>query len=269
MRTTSFSLPSRKQVFGVIAFLVIARIVGFALLRTDRTAVLFTRFFEVGANLLAIGCALSAVKRANGVYRLFWLLFTAAFGLQLVADAGWAYCSYFNVTVPEAALFPSLFYRLYAVPMALALFLVEDARKSRLETILDGCIVFGLIGLCMYELQIAELQPHDPHMGQLITTTAVVNGILVLAAAARFVLSTPGQLQRLYGRLAAYLAIYSSIAFATSYVDAFHPDIDDAFDMIWMMTYLTAATLAVRWDPYSGAEDKPAIPRISNRAALL
>ncbi len=269
MRTTSFSLLSRKQVIGIIAFLVIARIVGFALLKTDRTASLFSHFFEVGVNLLAIGCCLTAVKRGKGVYRLFWLLFTMAFSLQLVADAGWAYSIYFKITVPEAALFPSLFYRLYAGPMALALFLSEDARRSKLENILDGCIVLGLVGLCMYELQIAELQPHDPNMGQLITTTAVVNGILVLVATARFVFSTPGPLHRLYGRLATYLAVYSSIAFATSYVDTFHPKIDDAFDMIWMMTYLTAGALAIRWDPGAGVEDKAAMSRISKRTALF
>src|SRR5581483_9406568 len=226
-------------------------------------------FFEVGVNLLAIGCCLTAVKRGKGVYRLFWLLFTMAFSLQLVADAGWAYSIYFKITVPEAALFPSLFYRLYAGPMALALFLSEDARRSKLENILDGCIVLGLVGLCMYELQIAELQPHDPNMGQLITTTAVVNGILVLVATARFVFSTPGPLHRLYGRLATYLAVYSSIAFATSYVDTFHPKIDDAFDMIWMMTYLTAGALAIRWDPGAGVEDNAAMSRISKRTALF
>ena len=251
-----------------IALLVTVRIVAFVLMGATRAGGVFTHTFEVGINILAISCAVAAGRRGRATSRIFWFLFAAAFALQMVADIGWTYCIFFNITVPEAALFPSLFYRLYAVPMAIALFLSEDMRASKLETFLDSCIVVGLVGLCMYQVQLAELKPHDPKMGQLITTGAVVNMVLVLAAVIRFALSTPGALRRLFGRLAVYLAVYSFIAFATSYVDAYFPGIDDAFDLIWAGTYLTAAALAVRWRP-SPDEDKPGKPRISRRSALL
>ncbi|HEV2991124.1 MAG TPA: response regulator [Candidatus Angelobacter sp.] len=260
--------PSRKQVTAVVAFLIIARIAGFVVLGETRTGSLYSHFFEVAANLLAIGSSVIASMRSRGVYRIFWLLFGSAFMLQLVADAGWTYYIYFNIKAPEAALFPSLFYRLYAVPMAISLFLSEDVRTSKLETFLDGCIAIGLVGLCMYQVQMAETKAHDPNIGRLITASTLVNGLLLLAAIARFAFSTPGRLHRLFGRLAAYLSVYSFIAFSTSYVDAYFPRIDDAYDLIWVVTYLTAAVLAIRWQP-SAADDKPAKPRITKRAALL
>jgi PAS domain S-box-containing protein len=264
----SLLMPSRKQVTAVVAFLIIARMAGFVVLGDSRAGSLYSHSFEVGANLLAITCAIVACTRSRGVYRIFWLLFSSSFALQLVADAGWAYCTYFNITVPEAALFPSLFYRLYAVPMAISLFLSEDVRTSKLETFLDGCIAIGLVGLCMYQVQMAETQAHDPNIGRLITAGTVVNGLLLLAAIARFAFSTPGRLHSLFGRLAAYLTVYCFVAFSTSYVDAYLPHMGDAYDLIWMVTYLTAAGLAIRWSP-SDPEDKLARPRISKRAALL
>ncbi|HWY87603.1 MAG TPA: hypothetical protein VNX28_12800, partial [Gemmataceae bacterium] len=211
---------------------------------------------------------MAASRQCRGASRIFWLLFASAFALQLTADMSWAYCRYFGVTVADGALLPSLFYRLYAVPMAITLFLSDDVRTSRLETFLDGCIVVGLVGLGMYQIQLAELKPHDPGIGQLITTSVVVSAILVLAAIARFTFSTPGRLHGLFGRLAIYLSVYWGVSFLTSYVDAYRPEISDTFDLIWIVPYLTAAVLAVTSHP-SVAPDEPGKPRISRRAALL
>jgi PAS domain S-box-containing protein len=275
--------PSRKQIIGFVAFILIAQYVGHFILGTGRSGTLFINVLEVAANVLAVICSLQASRRGHGVLRIFWLLFAAAFSLQLVADVSWAYCRYFDVAVAEAALFPSLFYRLYAAPIAIILFLSDDVRTSRLETFLDGCIVVGLVGLGMYQIQMAELGAHDPNMAELITTSTVVNIILVLAALARFAFSTPGRLRGLFGRLAIYISVYSFISLLTSYVDAYLPQIDASFDQIWIVTYLTAAALAITWRQDAAADQhaearparpgpvKPSLahPKMSKRAALL
>jgi PAS domain S-box-containing protein len=267
-RRMTLSTASPKQVISFIVLTLVAQSVGFAILGTGRAGTLFTNAIAITANVLAISCSIAASRRGRGSSRIFWLLFGSAFALQLVAEAGWAYCRYFNIAVAEAALFPSLFYRLYAVPMAITLFLSEDVRTSKLETFLDGCIVVGLVGLGMYQVQMAELKAHDANIGKLITTTAVANGILVLAAIARFAFATPGRLHGLFGRLAIYVSVYSCVAFLTSYVDAYLPQIDASFDLIWTLPYLVAVALAITWRP-PGAEQNPAEPRISRRAALL
>ncbi len=84
--------------------------------------------------------------------------------------------------------------------MAIALFLSEDAYRSRLEAFLDSCIVVGLVGMTTYQVQMAELHAHDSKIWQLITVSAAVNVILVLAAVARFVFSTSGSLHGLFAR---------------------------------------------------------------------
>jgi PAS domain S-box-containing protein len=259
---------SRKQVIAFVVLILLVRYVGFFILVTGHRATLFTDALAIAANVLAIACAIAASRRGRGVSRVFWLLFGSAFALQFIADVGWAYCRYFSVIVPEAALFPSLFYRLYAVPMGIILFMSDDVRTSKLGTFLDGCIVIGLVGLGMYQIQIAELGSQDSNIGQLITASAIVNTILVLAAIARYVFSTPGQLHGLFGRLAIYLSAYSCVALLTSCVDAYFPQVDAAFDLIWILPDLIAAVLAVTWRP-SVAAESPRKPRISRRAALL
>src|SRR5579864_7890997 len=266
-RMAPFS-PSRRQVVAFVVIILLVEYGGLIVLGTSRAGTLFTNAVMIGASILAIACSIAAARRGRRVSRIFWLVFGSTFALQLIADVGWAYCRYYGVTVADAALFPSLFYRLYAAPMAIALFLSEDSHTSKLETFLDGCIVVGLVGLCMFQVQMAELAAHDAHMAQLITASVVVNGILVIAAIARFTFSAPDQLRGLFGRLAIYVSVYSCIAFLTSWVDAYAPRIDAYFDLIWILTYLVAAALAITWHP-SAALERPAKPRISRRAALL
>jgi PAS domain S-box-containing protein len=264
----SLSTATRNQVIGFVVLMLVVQRAGFILLGTGRFGTLFQDTLTIAASVLAMGCSLAASRRGRGVFRIFWLLFASAFALHLIADAGWSYCRYFQVAVPDGALFPSLFYRLYAAPMAIILFLSDDVHTSKLETFLDGCIVVGLVGLGMYQIQMAELHAHVPNVGQLITIGTLVNVILILAAFARFAFAAPGRLRGLFGRLAIWLSVYSCVAFLTSCVDAYFPEIDDSFDLIWILPYLIAAALAFTWRP-SATERKRGEPRISRRAALL
>jgi diguanylate cyclase (GGDEF)-like protein len=181
---------------------------------------------------------------------------------------GWAYKHYLHVAVSETALFPSLFYRFSAGPMAIALFLSEEIHPPKLESFLDSCMVVGLVGLTTYQVQVAELNAHDPKIWQLITIGAVVNLVLVLVAVTRSLLATPGCLQSLFARQAIYLSIYLSVSFITSFADAYLPKIETSVDLIWIVTYLSAAALAVTWHPPL-AQERPPKPRISRRTSLL
>ena len=264
--------PSWMQVTGAVAAILVVQRIGFMVLGTGQAGRLFLDVFLVLASSLAILSCFIASIRGSSVSRLFWLLFGGSFALQLVADVSWTYYHYFQIAVQDTALFPSLFFRLYAGPMAIALFLSEDSRPSRLESLLDGCIVVGLVGLTMYQVQMAELNAHDAKIWQLITVSTAVNVILVLAAAVRFALSAQGMLRGLFARQAIYLLIYSGIALVTSYVDAYLPEIDASVDLIWIVTYLSAAALAITWLPPADHElskFRLSKPRISRRAALL
>ena len=260
--------PSRLQIIGVAVLIILIQRIGFMLLAAGPTRTLFLDLLIVLANCAAIGCCYAAYRRARGVARIFWLLFGSAFGLQMVADVSWTYCHYFQIAVPGSALFPSLFYRLYVGPMAIALFLSDDVRASRLESFFNGSIVVGLVGLTMFQLQVAELSASDPRLWQLITIGTGVNVILILGSAARFVFSARGDLRGLFARQAIYLLIYSGTAFVTSIGDAYFPKNDASIDLIWIVTYLAGGLLAITWHP-SAVENLPPKPRISRRASLL
>src|ERR1700675_2565955 len=110
---SGFRLSRRHFVVLVaVLFLLVVQRIGFEVLGTGQAGTRFTDAFTILANSLAIGLCLVASRRGRGVARLFWLLFSIAFILEMAGNAGWAYCHYFQVHVRDSALFPSLFYRL-------------------------------------------------------------------------------------------------------------------------------------------------------------
>ncbi len=267
---TSRFNPSRIHVFVLVSilFIVVVQQIGFVVLGTSPTGTLFIDALTILANFLAIGGSIAASRRGREVSRIFWLLFGSALTLQLIGNVGWAYIHYFHVAVSETALFPSLFYRFSAAPMAIALFLSDEISTAKLESFLDICMVVGLVGLTTYQVQMAELSAHDPKIWQLITVGVGVNFVLASVAVIRFWLAAPGCLQGLFARQAIYLAIYLSVSFITSFADAYLPKIETSIDLIWIVTYLSAAALAVTWNSPL-AQEKPLEPRISRRTSLL
>ena len=264
----SRSRPLWKHVVAFALLILVIQRIGFRVLGDGPAGSLFIDIFAITANILAIACSFSASNRGRGVSRAFWILFASAITLQLLGDVGWAYCRYFNVPILEAALFPSLFYRLYAAPVLIALFLSDSIRKSRLVTFVDGCIIVGLAGLAMYQVQMAELSSRAPNSWKLVTFSTEIDATLALAALARFVFSQRGGLQRLFGRLAIYLTVHAGITLITSYVDAYFPKFGSSADLIWIVTCLSGAALAITWRS-SDIGDKHGQARISRLAALL
>jgi hypothetical protein len=112
-----FSTSSSRQIIAFVAVMLTLQVGGFIILGQGPAGTLFTDCLSIAANILAITCSIAASRRGRGASRIFWLLFGSAFALLLLGNAGWAYCRYFNVTIAANAVFPSLSYRFYAVPM--------------------------------------------------------------------------------------------------------------------------------------------------------
>jgi diguanylate cyclase (GGDEF)-like protein len=261
---------SRMQVavLATIACILVVQRVGFELLGTGRTGTAFVDVVSILGNSLAIGCCLAASSRGRGLSRIFWLLFATAAFMELVGNAGWGYYRYFHIVLANNALFPSLFYRLAAAPMAIILFLSEEVSTSKLGSFLDSCMVVGLVGVTTYQVQMAEVNAHDPKIWQLIGIGTAVNGVLAFVAIIRYSLSAPGILRSLFARQAVYLSVYLTISFITSLVDAYFPNIDATVDLIWIVPCLAAAALAATWRA-PVAEEKVQVQRISRRTSLL
>lgn len=227
----------------------------------------FMDALQILTSSFAVVCCLVAASRLRGVYRTFWILFAAAIALQLCANIGWARAHLFGIAVQPRAMFPSLFYRLYAGPMAIALFLSEEKQGSRFRSFLDSCIVVGLVGLTTYQIQIGELSAHNPKIWQSISLTTAVNALLLLAAAGRWWFSSPGLLRSLFHRQFLYLSAYVCVCVVTSLVDAYASGLSSYADLLWSASYLAAAAVAATWEPT--VHNLPHHPRVSRRASLL
>jgi diguanylate cyclase (GGDEF)-like protein len=256
------------QAAGAGLAIVAAQQIGFLFLSKGPTRTLLSDAVNVVTCALAVVCCAAAASRARGIPRIFWLLFCATFALQLAGNASWFYCNYFHIDVLPNSLFPSIFYRLYAGPMAIALFLSEDVRPSRLESILDGCIVVGLVSLTMYQIQITELSAHDLHLWRVITIGTTVNFIVVLFALARFIFASDPTMRALFARQAIYLLVYACVALLSGIGDAFFPDYEGPIDLLWPVTYLAGAIVALTWNPAAKVETRQR-PPISRRTSLL
>lgn len=256
------------QAVGAGLAIVAAQQIGFLFLGDGPTRTLLSDIVNVVTCALAVICCAAAASRARGIPRIFWLLFCATFVLQLAGNASWLYCNYFQLHVLPNSLFPSLFYRLYAGPMAIALFLSEEVRPSRLESLLDGCIVVGLVSLTMYQIQITELSAHDLHLWRVITIGTTVNFIVVLCALVRFVFASDAPMRALFARQTIYLLVYACVALLAGLGDAFFPQYDGPIDLLWPVTYLAGAIIAITWNPATVAETRQRQP-ISRRASLL
>ena len=206
--------------------------------------------------------------RARGIPRIFWLLFCATFALQLAGNASWLCCHYFHIQVPPQSLFPSLFYRLYAGPMAIALFLSQELRPRRLETLLDGCIVVGLVSLTMYQIQITELGAHDMHLWRVISIGTTVNVIVLLFALGRLHFASDALMRTLFARQVIYLLVYACVALLAGVGDAFFPQYDGPVDLLWPTTYLAGAIAALTSNPTAGVAARYRQP-ITRRTSLL
>src|SRR5258708_1575056 len=258
-----------KYVFAVAVLIVMVQGGGFLLLGTGRQGTLFAGGVQTLATALAIGCAFVAFLRSHGAARVFWLLFGISLGFQAMADVGWAYCHYFNVDVAEGAVFPSFFYRLSAAPLAMTLFLSEDHRSSsRLETILDGCIVVTLVSLGVLRIRLAEVAPHVPNVLGALSISMVVILVLLTASVARFALTAPGTMRALFGRLTGYVLVYCAVSAVTTWVDEFHTGMADSVDLLWIVPRMVAGILAVAWRP-DGREKQQQDPRIGRQFSLL
>ena len=223
---------------------------------------------QILTSAFAILCCLNAAAKRGGISRTFWILFGGALALQFCGDVGWGYVHFLGVSVSAAAMFPSLFFRLYAGPMAIALFLSEEVRGSRFQSFLDGCIVVGLVGLTMYQVQMAEMGAHDAGIWQTISLSTAVNTLLVVAAFLRYFLCTPGCLHGLFLRQVIYLSTYLGVCIITSVADAYSPRLSPYADLLWSGTYLVAAALAATWRA-PAIEEAVRRPRISRRTSLL
>jgi ABC-type multidrug transport system fused ATPase/permease subunit len=206
------------------------------------------------------GLALFYMNRARlrsaGSVRIFWVLFSAALWLFVAGTLFWL-CEVLLGWVPSQELLV-ISYRLYAVPLAMILFVpgeVADQREFTKEATLDFLQLGILAWLAMFvlfylptrSLALRDLQ----HFGA-IDLGNKINLLLLALSYIRWKMENSPQMRWLRGRLAIFVALYSVVSATGNYVDVSGDAAPAAWlDPVWALPYLLAAGVAVTWDSAS------------------
>lgn len=231
-----------------------------------------SNFVFVAESAFAIISLHAARKRAEGVARTYWLLFTLAVVVFGVANAIWAAEATLQFPGPlqHALLF---FYRLYAAPLAMTLVLrryqggVGLTKEAGLDFLQVG-IVGWLIFLALFYLPAQNLSLSDARFLSVIQIGNAINLLLLIGVVIRWRTESDLLLRGLRGRLAGFVGLYATVAAVGNWIDAIgESSATRWFDLAWAAPYLAAAVLAASWEAPAESETEAVEPR--SRAGLM
>jgi two-component system, cell cycle sensor histidine kinase and response regulator CckA len=219
----------------------------------------------------AFGAAMcfSASRRAQGMSRLFWLLFGLGIASQCVTDLAYAYYEARLRGVPSSIPVVPALLVVRAALFALALLLDPEKDSSRLdsETVIDFVQVTIIFAFVYLYLNFIPMH-YSPSLVDLKRPLLVVLGErcgLVLLAIFRMLYSERQHLQRLYRGFLLYLSWYLFAEGAAIYfVETRGIRSGTLVDLVWTLPTLAVAVLAAGW-----TSDTQAVQAASNRPKTL
>jgi len=252
------------------AALMAGQIVGFLLLGTGRAGSGFAQSIVVLDSLLALACAWSAFRRAQGINALFWFLFAVVLMVLLVPTAFQTYDTLTGQTTLSDSTW-RLLYCLYGAPILMMLFLPETNRSAhiRWETILalvQIAIVVGLLYSTFFFLPARSMLPEDALLHN-ITISDAQSLLLLIVVIVRLQFSRVSDTRRLLLRLALFLLVCAIATPIGDWIDLHHHLIAAAwFNIGWSIPQIAAAMIAISWVP---AVELEATPRVTNFLGFL
>jgi diguanylate cyclase (GGDEF)-like protein len=240
------------------AALTAGQIVGFLLLGTGRAGSGFAESIVVLDSLLALACAWTAFRRAQGINALFWFLFAAVLMVLLVPTSFQTY----DTLTAQTTLSDStwrLLYCLYGAPILMMLFLPETNRSAHVksETILaliQVAIVVGLVYSTFFFLPARSMLPTDALLHN-ITISDAQSLFLLIIVVVRLQFSRVQDTRRLLRRLAIFLLVCAIATPIGDWIDLHHYLTAAAwFNLGWAVPQAAAALVAITWVPAAELE---------------
>ncbi len=230
---------------------------------------LFGNFLQTSASVLAAATCLSAAQRGSRFAKSFWFVVGLGVSVWGVANLGWTYYEVIlHQEPPEFSLIRFLFDTQSAF-FAMAVLLDQDEGLHVLDfrVVLDAVqivLVFLFIYIGVYYVPSLAIDKHSAvvreywvQIGEDLTIVAI--------ALLRLFLTPSQQARRLYGGLAAYLAVYAAGSGVAGYVQAQHELLTGSYlDLAWTIPLLWAALWAANWNPQPEGR-----ARIVDRLAVL
>jgi len=241
-----------RFVVGLFGILFSMQAFGFAVLGTGRAGQGLSECILVIDVLLALSSVWLALRRANGITALFWLLFGVVVIVLLIPTAIQAHDTVFAlVTMSEST--RGLIYCLYGAPILMMLFLPEThgRERVRLEIFLDMfqvAIVVSLIYSTFFFLPDRGLRAAEAllHVGNVSDLQSL---LLLIAGFVRLQFSRVPGTRALLVRLNIFLLSCAVVTFVGDWVFVRFNAYAPWFDLGWSVPIAVAAFVAVSWTP--------------------
>ena len=243
----------RKLSIAALA-IVALHIVEALTFKNSPTGSLLANSLQVFACFLAVAVCVGASRRGNGFARSFWLLIAAGSGVWGVANIGWAYYEVVQLREPPELSFVRFLFNTQEAFFAIAILLdpEQDSKRIDLAFVLDA-VQIVLVSLFVYVglfyVPSFSLNPHEALVQENTVATAEIIAVFILALVRTF-LTPSKESKRLYGGLAAYLAVYAVGTGVANYVQTVREIPTGTFyDLAWTLPMLWAALWAASWKP--------------------
>jgi len=235
----------------LFALLMMLQTAGYLILGTGRAGMGLSEFVLVQHNLLALGCAWIAFRRAQGAAALFWFLFGVTLLVLLLPATILTFTTSFNRELVSSATWRVL-YSLYGTPVLMMLFLPSSERQRlKAEIYLDlfqVTIVASLGFYTFFYLPLRHMLPSDALLRNLDLSN--LESVFLLAAVGIRLRSVSSQARRLLLRLALFVLFCAIVTFIGNWIDERHLSTLSAWwDLGWALPYVAAGLVAITWTP--------------------
>lgn len=241
--------------------LLAAQAIAFLVLGTGRAGLSVALSILVLDSLLSLACAWVAIRRAQGITALFWLLFAINLAVLLVPTVFQAYDTIFGVTTLSDPT-RNLLYCIYGAPILMMLFLPDTYGRERVnaEIFLDLfqiAIVVGLIYTTFFFLPVQSMLPAEA-LRHDVTISDEQSLLLLVAALLRLQFARIPSTRAALVRLVYFLLVCAVATFVGDWIDLHHfTTAATWFNLGWAIPLFAGGLLALSWTPSSESSFTP------------
>jgi diguanylate cyclase (GGDEF)-like protein len=243
---------------ALFAALMVLQALGYWLLGTGTAGMGVSEIIVIVCNLLALACAWSALRRAEGTAALFWCLFAISLLILLIPALLLLFTTIFHRALVSEPTWRGL-WCLYGAPILMMLFLPDVHRRTRLkaEIFLDlfqvGLVV-GLTYLTFFYLPLQRMLPPEALLRNL-NVSNLLSLFLLLAIFARLRFTNTQATRSLLHRLGIFVFVCAIVTLIGNWIDLHHYRSAAAwFDLGWDLPLVCAALVTLTWKPESEAQ---------------
>jgi PAS domain S-box-containing protein len=253
-----------RKLFILASAILLLHVVEVLTLGKSPAGSLLGNTLQTIACLVAVAMCLRAARRGNGFTHSFWVLMAAGIGVWAAGNIGWTYYEVVLLREPPELSFVRFLFDTQEAFFVIAILLDQDRDSTGVDPglVLDA-VQIALVSLFVYVslfyVPSLSLNAHQALVQENTVATAEIIGVFFLALLRMF-LTPSKETRRLYGGLAAYLAVYAVGAGIANYAQSvYETPTGTLLDLAWTVPLLWAAFWAATWKPVTEKQEAVAL----------